>query len=78
MSFKTNIDFNKLLSSQDRSYGIQKIFDFHMKKDYKLETLFVAASIFDRYIYKSGVWRFPKIKVICLATISMLMAAKLE
>ena len=49
-----------------------------MKKDYKLETLFVAASIFDRYIYKSGVWRFPKIKVICLATISMLMAAKLE
>ena len=46
----TNIDFKKILTSQDRSYGIQKIFDFHMKKDYKLETLFIAAGIFDRYI----------------------------
>ena len=46
----TNIDFKKILTSQDRSYGIQKIYDFNMKKDYKLETLFIAAGIFDRYI----------------------------
>ena len=50
ISLKGNIDFGKFINCQDRSYGIQKIFDFHMKKDYKLETLFVAAGIFDRYI----------------------------
>jgi hypothetical protein len=50
MSLMANVDLNKIITSQDRSYGIQKIFDFHMKKDYKTETLFVAASIFDRFI----------------------------
>jgi hypothetical protein len=50
MSLRTNVDFNKLINSQDRSYGIQKIFDLHMRKDYKSETLFIAAGIFDRYI----------------------------
>jgi hypothetical protein len=78
MSLMANVDINKIITSQDRSYGIRKIFDFHMKKDYKLETLFIAAGIFDRYIQKFGVWRFQKIKVISLATISMLLAAKLE
>lgn len=38
-----------------RSYGIQKIFDLHQKKDYKEETLFIAAGIFDRYINICGV-----------------------
>jgi hypothetical protein len=38
------------MTAHDRSYGIQKIFDLHMKKEYKPETLFVAASIFDRYV----------------------------
>lgn len=62
----------------DRSYGIQKIFDLHQKKEYKPETLFVAAGIFDRYIYMLGLDNFPKSEVVTLATISVLMAAKLE
>jgi len=61
-----------------RSYGIQKIFDLHQKKDYKEETLFIAASIFDRYIYNVGVNNFNKSEVVHLATISVLMSAKLE
>lgn len=61
-----------------RSYGIQKIFDLHQKKDYKEETLFVAAGIFDRYINISGVHSFDKHQVVHLATISVLMSAKLE
>lgn len=61
-----------------RSFGIQKIFDLHQKKDYKEETLFVAASIFDRYISIIGVTNFNKSLVVHLATISVLMSAKLE
>ena len=58
------------MSSHDRSYGIQKIFDLHQKKEYKPESLFVAAAIFDRYIDSVGVLNFPKHHVVCLATSS--------
>ena len=61
-----------------RSFGIQKIFDLHQKKDYKEETLFIAAGIFDRYINIVGVQNFNKGLVVHLATISVLMSAKLE
>ena len=61
-----------------RSFGIQKIFDLHQKKDYKEETLFIAASIFDRYINIIGVNSFSKGLVVHLSTIAVLMSAKLE
>lgn len=48
----------KFLTAHDRSYGIQKIFDLHQKKDYKVETLFIATGIFDRYIFNVGVQNF--------------------
>ena len=51
---------DKTITQQDRSYGIQKIFDLHTKKEYKNETLFVATSIFDRYINSVGASNFPK------------------
>ena len=66
------------MSEHIRSYGIQKIFDLHQKKDYKEETLFIAAGIFDRYINMVGVNKFNKHKVVHLATIAVLMSAKLE
>lgn len=50
----------------------------HIKKEYKNETLFVATSIFDRYINSVGASNFPKSQIVCLSTISILMAAKLE
>lgn len=50
----------------------------HAKKDYKPESLFVAAAIFDRYIAAVGVLNFQKQHVVCLATICVLMSAKLE
>ena len=61
-----------------RSFGIQKIFDLHQKKDYKEETLFIASSIFDRYINIVGVGHFNKNLTVHLATIAVLMSAKLE
>lgn len=62
----------------DRSYGIQKIFELHFKKDYKIETLFIAAGIFDRFLAIHGIQNLPRKKVCCLSTTSMLLAAKLE
>ncbi len=50
----------------------------HIKKEYKNETLFVATSIFDRYINSVGASNFPKSQIVCLSTISILLAAKLE
>lgn len=61
-----------------RAVGIQKIFELHAKKAYKIETLFCACNIFDRYLQLKGHWNFPLDKIICLSTISMLLAAKLE
>jgi len=66
------------ITDYDRSYGIQKIFDLHAKKDYKPETLFIAQGIFDRYLYMTGVENVPKTEVVSLSVISMLMSAKLE
>ena len=67
-----------MITPFDRSYGIQKIFDLHLKKEYKVETLFVAAGILDRYIAEVGVPNFPKTMMVNLATICVLMSAKLE
>jgi len=85
-AFAMNNYFKKMKKSKGdggmsvhmRSYGIQKIFDLHMKKEYKEETLFISASIFDRYINIIGVNTFNKNLCVHLATISVLMSAKLE
>jgi hypothetical protein len=52
--FHKKLNLDQQITAYDRSYGIQKIFDLHMKKDYKPETLFVAAGILDRYLYMIG------------------------
>lgn len=75
---KKSANNDTIVGAYDRSYGIQKIFDLHNKKDYKVETLFVAAGILDRYIYMIGANNFPKSQMVCLATISVLLSAKLE
>lgn len=66
------------MSVHMRSFGIQKVFDLHMKKEYKEETLFISAAIFDRYVNILGVNNFNKNLTVHLATISVLMSAKLE
>ena len=42
-----------------RATGIQKIVFLHSEKGYKIETLFCAAAIFDRYLTVLGHWNFP-------------------
>ena len=53
-TFTKSKNIDQYITAYDRSYGIQKIFDLHMKKEYKQETLFIAAGILDRYIYLVG------------------------
>ena len=69
---------NYIVSQFDRSYGIQKIFDLHYRKEYRIETLFIATSIFDRYLATVGHWNFPREHICRLSTASLLIAAKLE
>lgn len=69
---------SSLFSKRDRSYGIQRIFYLAREKEYKNDTIFMAANIFDRYLMNVGHWTMPVKQVVCLFTISMLLAAKLE
>ena len=50
----------------------------HGLKDYKIESLFTACGIFDRYICMIGPQNFPRSQIVILATICTLMSAKLE
>ena len=68
----------KHVTLSSRNYGIQRIFYLHDQKQYKRETLFIACGIFDRYIAAVGASNFDPKEVITLATISILMSAKLE
>ena len=86
---KCNTDYNVFLKSANRqeivqayqrgrAAGIQKIMHLHQEKGYKIETLFMACSIFDRYMALIGHWNYPLAKIVNLSTISILLAAKLE
>ena len=68
----------QIMTDLDRSYGIQKIMDLHAKKDYRDETLFLAANILDKYMISIGVENFKKEKMIHLATVCTLIGAKIE
>ena len=57
---------------------MQKIFDLHYQKHYKIETLFTAVYIFDGYLTCIGHWNLPREKLCLLATASVLLAAKFE
>lgn len=78
LKIKKNLDQSKIVKSIERSYGIQKLYDLHQKKKYRIETLFVAANVFDRYLALVGHWNVSFQKLVHLATISMLIGAKLE
>ena len=72
------VNNGSLITQHDRSYAVQKIFDLHIKKEYKVETLFIAVNVMDRYLATIGFWTFPREHMCRLATICMLIAAKLE
>jgi hypothetical protein len=52
--------------------------DLHTRKGYRLESLFAAQNIFDRYLSMVGHWNFTEERYVLLATVSVLMSAKLE
>jgi hypothetical protein len=50
----------------------------HKDKKYRKETLFMACTIFDRYLIKIGHWNFPRSNILKLSLVSLLLAAKIE
>lgn len=61
-----------------RNYGMKKLIELNRKKGYRIETLFAAQHIFDRYLNMVGHWNLPDKRYVLLATIATLMSAKLE
>jgi hypothetical protein len=53
-------NFQNCFSKSDRFLGIRKITELHEKKEYEVESLFLAANIFDRYLYQIGVKNIQK------------------
>ena len=49
----------------------------HMESNYKIESLFMAGTIFDRYMMDIGHWNFPRENILKLSLTSLLLAAKL-
>lgn len=71
---QASISFN----DTHRRYGVSRIKYLHKEKSYKRESLFIAISIFDRYIDLIGYTNFDSEETITLATICVLLCAKLE
>lgn len=67
---------DSLFNSHDRTYAVQRIFDLHMQKKYRPETLFMAVSIFDQYLACTGHYRFPRRETCTLAVTALLIAVK--
>lgn len=57
---------------------VMLIEDLHILKDYKLETLFLAVSIADRYLVEIAVEGKAAPCLISLAVVCILMAAKMN
>jgi hypothetical protein len=75
-SKKSNIDIS--IPAFNRDFVVRKIIDLHSKKEYKPETLFIAVGIMDRYVQFSGAQNILNSQFVSLATICVLMSAKLE
>lgn len=75
-SKKSNISIH--IAPFNREFVIKKIMDLHEKKAYKSESLFIATGIMDRFVQMSGAQNILNSQLVPLATISVLMSAKLE
>ena len=63
---------------EERQIGVQTLYDLNKKADYKIETLFMAASIFDRYLQATNFQALNNNNVLCLAATCILIGAKME
>jgi len=54
------------------------LYDLNKKADYKIDTLFAAASIFDRYLKATNFKALDNDNVLLLAATCLLLGAKIE
>lgn len=66
------------LSPDDRSICMQRLIMLQEKKRYKVETLMIAAAIFDRYLMLMGHWAVDRESLVHLCVICMILAGKLN
>ena len=66
------------VNTQQREAMIILIIDLHKAKGYKTETLFLACSIADRFLYRYMKKDLREPNLVHMSTISLLLAAKLE
>lgn len=52
--------------------------ELNLKRQYEIDTLFMAINVMDRYLSSLGHWNFPQDKIDLLACSCLLIAAKLE
>ena len=65
-----------IISATQRERMVCLIHELHRQKEYKVETLHLAVSIADRYL--AAIQNAPRPNLVHLATVAVLMAAKLE
>ena len=66
------------MTKKDRQSCIQRMFNLHEKKKYKIEAIFTAVAIFDRYLMIVGHWNISLEKQVQLCVICMILAGKLD
>ena len=62
----------------ERAYALQMIYYLHISKKYRIETLFTAINIYDRYMIIKGPRALATSRILTLVVTCMLLAAKLE
>ena len=78
-NYLTSRDMRKNLQMEpiERETMIALIQELHRIKKYCIETFFLACSIADRFLSKLGERQLHAPNLVCLATVSLLLAAKL-
>ena len=69
---------SKKIPSEVRQQMVLLIEDLHYEKQYKLETLYQAVALVDKYFKRIKVRNKKKLDIVNIAVTSLLMAAKIE
>ena len=80
-SYQTYLKENKgqpVLTRSQRAIAVYMMIELNLKRQYEIDTLFMAVSIMDRYLMLIGHWNFKVEDLNILACTCILVAAKLE
>ena len=67
-----------VLTRSQRAIAVYMMIELNLKRQYEIDTLFMAVNIMDRYLMLTGHWNFKPADINVLACTCILVAAKLE